>query len=290
MSAPVASPAKSRYTALNEALFRCAPLTFTGAHPFILRIIWLRERPVGPRGDESGVQSLALRPVDTETFYREVDEELRREQLMSLWERYGKLVIGLVILLIAALGFFFWWQYHQEQTTGKRSGELIQALDDVTAGKPTAARARLDALSTDKQAGPRAAALLVKADILLGSNNDKGAAALFHQIANDGSLPQQFRDLALIRATTTEYDMLKPQAVIDRLKAFAVPGNPWFGSAGELVAGAYLKLNKPQQAARLFADMAKEKKLPESLRSRAAQMAGSLGVDALPEPGGKQEG
>ena len=66
-------------------------------------------------------------------------------------------------------------------------------------------------------------------------------------------------------------------------------GNPWFGSAGEMVAIAQLKLNRPQQAARLFADMAKDESVPESIRSRAEQMAGSLGV-VVQQPGARQEG
>ncbi len=83
--------------------------------------------------------------------------------------------------------------------------------------------------------------------------------------------------------TALEFDTLPPQAVVDRLKGLAVAGNPWFGSAGEMVAISYLKLNKPQQAGALFAAMAKDKKLPDTLRSRATQMAGSLGVDAVQE-------
>ena len=73
----------------------------------------------------------------------------------------------------------------------------------------------------------------------------------------------------------------------------ARPGAPWFGSAGELVAGAYLKLDRPQEAGRLFAAIAKDKKVPDSIRSRAVQMAGSLGVDAVqdvPAAGATQEG
>ena len=111
----------------------------------------------------------------------------------------------------------------------------------------------------------------------------RGAAAIFKQVADDEGLAQPYRDLALVRMTAVELDTLPPQAVIDRLKGLAVTGNPWFGSAGEMVALSYLKLNKPQQAAGIFAAMAKDKKLPDTLRSRATQMAGSLGVDAVQE-------
>jgi hypothetical protein len=215
---------------------------------------------------------LALRPVDNESFYREVDEELRRDQMKTYWERYGKLVIAGVVLLLALLAAYIWWQNQKEVKAGERSATLVQAFDDVAAGRKAAAVPRLDGLAKDGSDGHR-------------------AAALFKQIADDEGLARPYRDLALVRMTAVELDTLPPQAVIDRLKGLAVTGNAWHGSAGEMVALSYLKLNRPQQAAGIFAAMAKDKKLPDTLRSRATQMAGSLGVDAVQDSAGNtQEG
>jgi hypothetical protein len=105
---------------------------------------------------------------------------------------------------------------------------------------------------------------------------------LFRQVSNDAKLAQPYRELATVRLTALEFDRLPPQTVIDRLRPYAVAGNPWFGSAGEMTAMAYIKMNKRQDAARIFAAMAKDQKVPESIRTRSVQMAGSLGVDALP--------
>ena len=129
-------------------------------------------------------------------------------------------------------------------------------------------------------------------DLLIDNQPDK-AAALFRQVADDKSIAQPYRDLATVRMVAVQFDKLPPQQVVDRLKPLAVPGGPWFGSAGEMVASAYLKLNRPQEAGKLFAAIAKDKKVPDSLRSRAVQMAGSLGFDAVqdaPAAGATQEG
>jgi len=69
--------------------------------------------------------------------------------------------------------------------------------------------------------------------------------------------------------------------VVDRLKPLAVPGNPWFGSAGEMVALSYLNMKKSDLAGPLFAQLAKDETVPPTIRSRALQMAGVEGVDAV---------
>ena len=226
---------------------------------------------------------MALKPVDNESFYREVDEELRRDQMKTYWERFGKLVIAGIVLVLAAIGGFIWWQNQKEVKAGERSETLVSAFDDVAVGRRNAAIPKLDGLIQSGSEGHRAAAMLTKADIAIEAKDLKGAAAIYRQVADDTGLARPYRDLALVRMTAVEFDTLPPQQVIDRLKGLAVAGNPWFGSAGEMVALSHLRLNRPQQAAGIFAAMAKDKKLPDTLRSRATQMAGSLGVDAVPE-------
>ena len=80
---------------------------------------------------------------------------------------------------------------------------------------------------------------------------------------------------------TARYDKMKPADVVARLKPLAVPGNPWFGPAGEIVAMAYLDQGKSAEAGALFGAIAKDKDTPETLKSRSRQMAGLLGVDAI---------
>ena len=227
---------------------------------------------------------MAIKPRDNESFYREVDEELRRDRARTLWQRYGKLAIAGVVLFLAAIAGAIYWNNQKQVQAGKQGEQLVSAFDDISAANKAAATGKLDALAKSDAPGYRAAALLTKADLAIEANNLDGAAAIFRQVAGDQTLDETYRNLALVRQTHIEFDKLQPQAVVDRLRPLAVAGNPWFGSAGEMVAIAQLKLNKPQEAARIFAAMAKDKQVPDSVRSRAVQMAGSLGVDAIEEP------
>ncbi len=224
---------------------------------------------------------MALTPQSSQAFLSEVDDELRRDRLTKFWTRWG-LVVGAVILIgLAAFGGYLYWQHRQHQAAGTDGEQLQAAYDALSQNDTKAADAKLKTLAASDVDAYRALAQFTQADILLQKDDMKGAAARFATIANDASLAQPFRDLALIRQTMAEYDTLKPEAVVARLGGMAVPGNAYFGSAGEMVAIAYLRQNKRAEAGRLFGQIASEKDVPDTLRQRAVQMAGVLGVDAV---------
>jgi hypothetical protein len=224
---------------------------------------------------------LALKPVDNETFYREVDEELRKDQLSTTWSRYGRWILAAVLALLAAVAGFLYWQQHRQERAGEHAETLTAAFDDIQRGKAKEIQPKLDTLAEEGSEGYRAAAMLTKADIAVQQGNDAAAVAAFQAIADDGGLPEPYRELALIRRTAIEYDKLAPNVVIQRMQPLAVAGSAWFGSAGEMVALAQIKAGKPQEAARIFAALAKDDSVPASIRSRSVQMAGALGVDAV---------
>ena len=141
---------------------------------------------------------------------------------------------------------------------------FVDAMDKLRAGQANEARAQLATLAKADQPGYRAMAQLVEANLLGEEGQTKKAIALYAKIASDDALPQTFRDLALIRQVSAEFDTIAPQQVIAQLKPLAVPGHPWFGSAGELTALAYVKMGKDNLAGPIFAQIAKQEGLPQT--------------------------
>lgn len=225
--------------------------------------------------------SLALTPQPNEAFLREVDEELRKDQAVALWRRWGVVAIVVIVVALAALGGWLWWQSHRQNVAGEQGVKFNQALDDLGANQPAKAAPALTELAKDGTVGYAALAKFTEADVLLQKNDLKGAAAKFAAVAGDDKVAQPLRDLALVRQTTAEYDSLQPQVVIDRMRPLAVKGNAWFGSAGEMTAVAHLRMGRRDLAGRLFGDIARDNGVPQSIRQRAVQMAGVLGVDAV---------
>ena len=224
---------------------------------------------------------MARTPQNNEAFFREVDDEVRREQFATAARRYGVILAVVVIVALIALGGTLWWRGHQAAVAGERGDQLIAAMASISTGSEADANKGLQALAGTGDKAYAPLARMLQADVLVKDGKLPQASAAFAAVAGDAGVPQQLRDVALLRATALDFDKTAPQTVIARLKPLAVPGNPWFGSAGEMTGIAYMKLNQPKQAAAVFVAMTKDPTVPQSLRSRVAQLAADLGFEPV---------
>ncbi len=224
---------------------------------------------------------LALSPdSSSDAFLREVDESLRRDQAQAFAKRYGTIIVGAILLFFACVGGFIYWQDRQSKIAAADSETLSATLSDISANRTATVGPTLDKLASSPSEGIATEARFAQAAVALAGGNRASAIALYRSIADDTGLAEPFRDLALLRLVTLEFDAIKPEAAIARLEPLAKPGSPWFGSAGELTAMAMLKQGRKAEAGRLFAAIAADNQVPGTIRSRAVQIAGTLGVDA----------
>lgn len=223
---------------------------------------------------------MALPPDSSETFFKEVEENLRRDQFQSFFKTYGAWIAAAVVLFLGAVGGWIYWEQRQQQQSAAQSEEMHAVFGDIADQQLKTVPQRLDKLDDSSNDIVKASAILAQAAIALDKNDRPAAISRYRQIAGDESLPQAYRDLGTIRVTALEFDAISPEQVIARLEPLAKAGNPWFGSAGEMTALAYLKQGKKTEAGRMFAAVAADRQVPRTIRSRAVQIAGTLGVDA----------
>lgn len=219
---------------------------------------------------------------EDEVLIREIDEAVREDALLEFLRKHGIKVLGGVLALIAALGGYMIWHHYAEKNLETQSETVIAALDMADKRDFKSASEKVAGLlGDDSSPGARAAARFIQAAAALETGDRAKASGLYKQLAADPTTPPALKDLARVREVSINYDTMKPADVIAQLKGLAVKGNPYFGSAGELVAMAHLEAGNRAEAGKLFSEISKDEDLPETLRSRARQMAGLMGVDAI---------
>jgi len=211
-----------------------------------------------------------------EAFLREVDEELRRDQLANLWRRYGRWLLIAVGGFLIALAVFLYWAEQRQEKISQQSDRLARAVQLLNEGNAEKALPELQALAGEGSDGIKALARLAEASQFVRADEKEKAISTYEAIAADKSLAEPFRQLASFRAVQLQYDALTPQQAIDKLKPLAQDGTPWFGPAGELLAVAYLDAGQPQLARALFEAISGSDAVPASLRARASQMISML--------------
>jgi len=202
--------------------------------------------------------------------FREVDEEVRREQLLKLWRRYSKHVVAAVLLVLAIIVGIFGWRQWQEQRRIERADAYLAA----TALPPAEAVGAFDAMVGDDGYG--VLARLRQASLLAELDRKAEAIAAFESIAADSGVPQAYRDLALILYAQHALGQAESGDLIQRLEPLTSADNPWRFSAMELTALAEFHAGNSERARTLFLTLADDPAAPAGLRGRAAEIAATL--------------
>ena len=233
------------------------------------------------RNKDTAEAKAEKKTAEDDVLMREVDEAVRQDQMQDFGRRYGRPLLAVLVIGLLAFGGYLWWDARQEAAMEADSETMVAALDQLESGNLDTASSTVDGLATEGSGGAKAAALMLQAGAAAQGGDADNAAALFERLAADGDAPQAYRDLARLRRVALQFDDMPSAQVVSELSGLAEPGHPLFGSAGELTAMAYLDQGKTNEAGALFAQIAKADDVPESLRGRARQMAGMLGVDAI---------
>jgi hypothetical protein len=212
-----------------------------------------------------------------ELLIKEVDEDLRHEQMATLWKKHGNLVVGAAVALVLSVaGWQGWhsWEAKQRQGSSLRYAEAAQLIDQ---GKRDEAAEVLSKLSADGTKGYRVLSELKRADLRQQAGDAAGAGAIYQRLAADSSVDRVYRDLAAIKAAYLSLDTAAPAEVEKAVEPLAAESSPWRHSAREIQALAAVKRGDATRAADLFRKIAEDAAAPQGLRTRAAEMLASTG-------------
>src|SRR4051794_23853347 len=189
-----------------------------------------RLRPVaagrggGPRFASPRPSGYGNRPFDwaaagafVSDIFREIDEELRRDNLLKLWKQYGRYVIAAVVLVVVAVGGIAAWRDHQASERRAQSARYSNALALAREGKDADAAKAFTAIGNEG-GGYGVLSAFQEAELLAKSGDRKGAAAVYDRIAASSSYDAEFRDMATLLSVMQSLPDGDPQALLKRLE------------------------------------------------------------------------
>ncbi|EGP07990.1 hypothetical protein CSIRO_2586 [Bradyrhizobiaceae bacterium SG-6C] len=208
-------------------------------------------------------------------IFNEIDEDLRREQLKKLWDKYSFLIIGVAILIVAGVGGWRGYQYLEAKKATEAGSAFEAAVTLSEQGKKAEAEAAFTKIATEGAKGYRALARL-RAAANAAAADPKAAAKLYDSIAADPGISVTEQDLARIRAASLVMETEPYADMLKRLEAATAEGRTFRHTARELLALSAYRANDAT-AARQWLDMiGNDARTPASLRSRAEALQALL--------------
>jgi len=208
-------------------------------------------------------------------LFDEVDEEVRRDQLKKLWDKYSIFIIAGALLIIAGVGGWRGYQYFEAKKAAEAGAAFDKAVELSEANKHTEAEAAFNDLAAKAPSGYRMLARL-RAAAEVASHDPKAAAKLYDDIAADRSVGAEQQDLARIRAAGLLVDSAAYSEMLQRLESSTGPQATFRHTARELLALSAWRANDTAAARKWLDLIANDGETPPSLRSRAEALQALL--------------
>ncbi len=207
-------------------------------------------------------------------IFQEIEEDLRRDRFLSVWRRYGAVIVTLAVIVAAGVAGYFGWQKWQSGNRASHAEALSAAMTQAARGDSAAAAKAFQALAESAGGGYGALARLDAAAAKRAAGDRDGAIADYDAVAADGDAT--LATIAALLAVQTLFDEAPADDLARRLGALPTDG-PWGPFADELRALAALKAGRTDDARRQFAALQDNSSAPGPLRDRAGQLLTTLG-------------
>jgi len=215
--------------------------------------------------------------VSESEIFREVDEDLRHDQMVRLWRRFAPYILGVALVIVVGTSATVGWRAYndaQQKYWGELfyEGMLLRTQDE-------GAEVSIETfgnLAEEASDGYRTLALLDKAALLATNGETEQALEIYKALTTD-AINQPLRDLALLYTVFYEIDTGEPDELRERLSSLLPTDNPWHYSASELIGFLALRTGDEGEARETFNRLAGDESAPKAMRGRAKDMVAVLG-------------
>ena len=214
-------------------------------------------------------------------FFREVDEDVRRDQLINIWKQYQNWIIGAALLIVLGTAGWRVYDYYRLKNVEAAGARYAAAQQLASDGKAAEAAAAFDAIAKDGAKGYATLAQLANANAI-AAKDPKAAAAAYDAIAANAAIDPAYQQVARLRGAYLRVDFDDPKAFEQRYAGYASPDSPYRNAYRELLALADAKRGDFTGAAHWLELAAADPTSPPALRARADAFLTIVQAGAVP--------
>lgn len=210
-------------------------------------------------------------------IFQEAEEDHRREQLVQGIRKGWPWALGLLLIVLAAVGFFEWRQGDSLKQRRAFSDQFVEAQKLVKDAKWVEADKKLSQLLRGAPADYRAPLHLERAAVFLGQNKPDAALAALNEAAAAADT-RLLKDLALLKAgyVASELPGARREALASQLAPLIKSGGAMGLLARDIIAQKDFAAGDLAAAKKAYEFLNLQIDTPPNLRQRAQTMLALL--------------
>ncbi|MFD1746078.1 tetratricopeptide repeat protein [Rhizobium helianthi] len=213
---------------------------------------------------------------DNDSFIREVNEELRSEQISRIWRSYRGFIIGGAVLIVLGTAGYRGYEYWHNHNASQYGDQFLAALNLAKENKTDEAMAALQKLEQDGSGAYPVLARMRAATLLTQKGDATGAIKAFREVAADNSVPSVLRDIAKMRVAYLLVDNGTYADVSAEVEPMATGNHTLRNSAREALGLSAMKAGDTAKARQWFEDIVNDAETPRNVANRAQIMLDTL--------------
>lgn len=208
-------------------------------------------------------------------IFREVEEEVRRDQFLKLWKKYGVLVIAVVAVVVLGVAGYQGWTVYEQRQREAAAEAYAAAASQLAAGETEAARASFADLADPGSGGYALLASFEAAHLAAQAGDGAAALEAWGQIAQSDA-PLAYRDAAVLAAARFRLDAGEAEEAGMMLEPLMEGNRPYRPLAQEMAAIAALERGDAAAARERLESLLADAEAPASVRERATQLVATI--------------
>lgn len=223
---------------------------------------------------------------NNDSLLREVEEELRREQMHKIWKRYNGVILGAAVLIVLGVAGYKMLEHHRITAAETGGAEFAAAENLSDQKKKDEADKAFKAIAESGPAGYAALAKLQLAGAQVKEGKTADAVATYDSLAKQTGADDLLKNFAQLQAASLRMADADYDEIQNRLTPLIAEGAPFANSARELLGVAAYKAKKFDDARKHLEPLLVDPNVPDDTQERIkVLMSGIAGSEvAAKEP------
>ena len=209
---------------------------------------------------------------EDDIFVKEVEEEIKQENLLNLWKRFGKIVMSVVTLFIIGIAGFKGWESYDRNQREYQSRNYNNLINSLAEGSDKKAFLILESMKENQVRSYSTLTKLINPTILNSSTKSSEKPISYEEIMQNDSVEPIFRDLALILWGYDNLSGSQPSKITAKLARLNDSASPWRHSAREIIALSEKHSGSKEKAKTILKGLIDDVTTPNGIRSRASEI------------------